>query len=145
MENIIIGFIAIVMIVANFSVAIVRGRNDSNTIKRLNGGIDTARADCMRAKETAARADTDGKASKGRLAELRTELGEAKAALDIAQRSLAHSEKTAALEHQSREKIQKRMDDWEKVQSEHMKQAQAAVAKTANDVSSKLLTDHKRE
>lgn len=145
MENIIIVLIAIVMIVAILSVAIVRGRNDSQTIKRLNEDIYMARADCMRAMETAARADTDHKASKGRLTELRTELGKEKAALEIAQRSLAHAEKTAALEHQSREEIQKRMDDWEKVQSEHMKHAQAAVAKTANDVSSKLLTDHKRE
>jgi DNA recombination protein RmuC len=126
-------------------VAIVRGRNDNQTIQRLNGDIDTARADGMRAIEVAARADSDSQAAKVRLEELRTELGEAKQTLDIAQRSLANAEKTAALERQSREEIQKRMDDWEKVQSEHMKHAQAAVAKTANDVSSKLLTDHKRE
>ena len=93
MENIIIVLITIVMIVAILSVAIVRGRNDSQTIKRLNEDIYTARADCMRAMETAARADTDHKASKGRLTELRTELGKEKAALEIAQRSLAHAEK----------------------------------------------------
>ena len=97
MENFIIVFVAIVMIVGILSVAIFRGRNDSQTIKRLNGDIDMARGDCMRAMETAARADTDGKASKGRLAELRTELGEAKAALNIAQRSLAHAEKNSGL------------------------------------------------
>ena len=145
MENIVIDFVAVVMIVAVLSVAIVRGRNDSQTIKRLNEDIDTARADSLKAMETAARADSDGMGTKLRLEELRTELGEAKEALDIAQRSLANAEKTAALERQSREEIQKRMGDWEKAQSDHMKHAQAAVAKTAADVSSKLLTDHKRE
>ena len=145
MENIVIDFVVVVMTVVVLSVAIVRGRNDSQTIKRLNEDIDTARADSLKAMETAARADSDGMGTKVRLEELRTELGEAKEALDIAQRSLANAEKTAALERQSREEIQKRMGDWEKAQSDHMKHAQAAVAKTAADVSSKLLTDHKRE
>ena len=145
MEIIIVVFVAIAMVAVILSVAIFRGRNDSQTIKRLNEDIDSARADSMRAMETVTRADSESKATKVRLEELRTELGEAKEALHIAQRSLANAEKTAALECQSREEIQKRMDDWEKVQSEHMKHAQAAVAKTANDVSSKLLTDHKRE
>ena len=131
MEYIIIVFVAVIMIVAILFVAIVRGRNDSQTIKRLNEDIDTARADSLKAMETAARADSDGMGTKVRLEELRTELGEAKEALDIAQRSLANAEKTAALERQSREEIQKRMDDWEKVQSDHMKHAQAAVAKHA--------------
>jgi DNA recombination protein RmuC len=145
MENIIVVFIAVVMIVAILSVAIIRGRNDSQTIKRLNEDIESTRAHSMRAMETAARAEADNQATKARLEELRTELVESKEALDIAQRSLANAEKSAALERQSREEIQKRMNDWEKVQNEHMKHAQAAVAKTANDVSSKLLTDHKRE
>ena len=39
MENIIIDFVAGIMVVAILSVAIVRGRNDSQTIQRLNGDI----------------------------------------------------------------------------------------------------------
>lgn len=145
MEIFLIVFAAAVIVIAISAIAIIRSRNDRKTIKRLNADIETERTNSLRAIEAAARADSDSTAAKMRLEELRIELREAKDAQDIAQRSLASAEKTAALERQSREEIQLRMADWEKAQSEHMKHAQAAVAKTANDVSSKLLTDHKRE
>jgi DNA recombination protein RmuC len=138
-------FVAAISVLAILAVMIFRGRKDADGITRLTDDIDAERAKVIKAMEAAARADSASESTNRRMEELKVELEHARAACEIAKQALASAEKTTALERQSREETQKRMEDWEKAQDEHMKHAQAAIVKTANDVSSKLLTDHKRE
>ena len=81
------------------------------------------------------------KARDGALKERETAREEAKRAAE----ALVQSEKQAAMLRQEMAGLQKRMDDWEETKRESLQATKAAVLATANEVSSKLLEDHKRE
>ncbi|GGF08732.1 DNA recombination protein RmuC [Aliidongia dinghuensis] len=99
-------------------------------------------------------------------AALEASLGEARAAAEIAEsrrldlqaaldrahegeasaRAAAHRAETdAALARQQAESIRQQMADWEKTRTEFLETTKAGVFQTAQQISSKLLEDHKRE
>jgi DNA recombination protein RmuC len=55
------------------------------------------------------------------------------------------AEKRALLAEQARAEMEARIADWEKTKEQHLEAAKAAMLATSQQVSSKLLEDHKRE
>ncbi|MDA0661935.1 MAG: DNA recombination protein RmuC [Proteobacteria bacterium] len=67
------------------------------------------------------------------------------AELEAAKQSRAAAEQATALARQQTEAMRASMTDWEKTKEEALAAARSAMLKTAADMSSKLLEDHKRE
>ena len=69
----------------------------------------------------------------------------AQQAQNAATRALAEAEKRAALAEQKVSETEKRMADWEAAQAQSVQMARSAVMNIGQELSSKLLADHKRE
>jgi DNA recombination protein RmuC len=100
--------------------------------------LDAARADRIEATTRLASAEAT-------IAGLEKQRGEALAERDTARTSLAEAEKTAALAEQARAAMVEQQKTWEAARAESLGHAKAAVLNTAQQVSSKLIADHKRE
>lgn len=95
-------------------------------------------SDCTEAQTLRKQSDTQSETLKG-------ERDLAQQAQRDAEKARAEAEQAAALANQARDETQKRLDDWEAAKAESLKHAKAAVLSTAQEVSSKLIADHKRE
>jgi DNA recombination protein RmuC len=101
-------------------------------------GLLTAGLLTRRAGEARAAAEARLAAAMARLETLAAELTQARAA--------AHAAATeAALARQDAASMRERIADWEATKAELLKSTQAGVLETAQQISSKLLADHKRE
>ena len=107
-------------------------------LNAVQAKFTTALSDCTEAHTLRNQSDAQSES-------LRVERDQARQAQRAAETARTEAERDAALAAQARDEIQKRMEDWEAAKAEHMKNAQAATVATAHEVSSKLLTDHKRE
>ncbi len=103
-----------------------RARLESHAAERAAA---LARLDVAEAARDAAQRDRD---AAGERAEAATE-------------AAREAEKVAALRSQEAEEMRLRMTDWERARSESLDAARSAVLETAQQVSSKLITDHRRE
>ena len=90
-------------------------------------------------------AQTRLRETEDRLATAVAERDSAIAQRDLALEEKAQKEQKAALQAQQVQEVEKRLADWEAAKMESLQAAKAAVLTTANELSSKLLEDHKRE
>lgn len=133
-------------------VAVVRARDLGQSLHISRSELDAAKTTAVEAMENYAAALSDRTEARTRLQQADAQAGTLKAERDIAlqaqraaEKDRTDAERNAALANQARDEIQKRLDDWETAKAEHLKHSQAAVLSTAQEVSSKLIADHKRE
>jgi DNA recombination protein RmuC len=84
-------------------------------------------------------------AAEARLGEATTRLAALQAELDAARKAAQETEHEAVAAQQAVLSMRERMADWETTKAEFLKSTQAGVLETAQQISSKLLADHKRE
>ncbi len=86
-----------------------------------------------------------GRGSAQRAAVLREDFETLRGAVATEREARATAETAAALARQEAEHARLAVADWEKTRDEFLKSTQASVLATAQQISSKLLEDHKRE
>jgi DNA recombination protein RmuC len=111
---------------------------DKLALSAVQAKYTSALSDCTEARTRLQQADALSET-------LKSERDAARKAHQDAEKSRMEAERNAALANQARDEIQKRLDDWETAKAESLKHAKAAVLSTAQEVSSKLIADHKRE
>ncbi|MCB2102502.1 MAG: DNA recombination protein RmuC [Rhodobacterales bacterium] len=129
------------------------GRQQAETLRterdEAHGALHEARAEAAEriAAMTAetARADTRRQETERALDRLSAERDGAEAARQAAERAREAAQRRADLSDQARAETDKRMADWETARQQSLEAAKASVLKTATELSSKLLADHKRE
>lgn len=126
-------------------VAALRARDLANRLEAARAELDTERSTAAEALATTATAISERTEARSRLREAETRLEALTTERDTAHTARQEAEKNAALADQARREVLKRLEDWETARTETLKHAKAAVLSTAQEVSSKLLADHKRE
>jgi DNA recombination protein RmuC len=84
-------------------------------------------------------------AAEARLAETAARLTGLQAELDAARAAAGAAESACAAARQEAASMRERIADWEATKAEFLKTTQAGVLETAQQLSSKLIADHKRE
>src|SRR5260221_5070160 len=142
-----VAILAAVLVVAVVALAIVvtRRSGDGRRLAAQEAEIAAARALAETARNEAIQRLADKTAAETRLADLQRQL-----AVLTAERNDAFAARDAALAGEStalRELavMRQQLGDFERLKEESLKSNQAAVLETAQQVSSKLLEDHKRE
>ena len=143
--------IALVAVIAA-AIAVTRARTGRDALKRCRGELAEQQANAVRALENLAVAQSDLTEARVRLdateaaiAELKTERETALSEYEAVRQALAEAEKAAALADQAREAVVQQQKSHEAARAESLGHAKAAVLTTAQEVSSKLIADHKRE
>ena len=139
-------------IVVAIAAGFLRARGLNEQVSRLRGELESERERLVAADQTAVEqmrlatvSTTRLKLVEEQLVESRAEQAQLNAALDAAKREKAAADQATALADQKVEATQSRVEDWEKTKEEAMAAARSAMLSTANEVSNKLLEDHKRE
>jgi DNA recombination protein RmuC len=129
-----------------------RARATANALSEAKSELQVERFEAAGLRERLTTAFSDCTEARTRLDETERALALAReeraAAIherDAAREAREAAAKSAALERQSREATERRLDDWEAAKIESLNHAKAAVLETATAVSSKLIEDHKRE
>jgi DNA recombination protein RmuC len=102
--------------------------------------VALAEAERMASEDRAQRA-----AAEARLEETRAALAAAGAERDAARAERAVAETAAALARQHAAAIEAQMKDWQATKAEFLQSTRATVLSTAQELSTKLIADHKRE
>lgn len=119
--------------------------NGARTLEQSRTELESAREDLAEQ-----RARLESHAAERAAAEQRSHTAETQRleALGQTERARARAEAAemqAALKSQEADEMRRRMAEWETTRTESMNAAKAAVLETAQQVSSKLIADHKRE
>ncbi len=129
--------IALVAVVAA-AVAATRGR-------AAHAALERDRVVLAQQQTKAVEATTRLSAAEIAIAELKAERDAAAAERETARAALAEAQTAVAVANQAREAMVEQRKSWEAAKAESLNHAKAAVLTTAQEVSSKLLADHKRE
>ena len=139
-------------VVAAIVVGVLRSRGSSEQLSRLRGELAAERDRVFTADQLASEhmrhateARTRLESADSLLVECRAKQAKLSAALDGAMQENAEAEKARALAHQKIEAMQTHIADWDKIKEEAMAISRSTILSTANEVSNKLLADHKRE
>lgn len=150
-STLLVAAIALVAVVVAV-IAATRARAAREALERRRGELAQQQASATRALEDlhAARSERIEAATRlvtaeTTIAELKTERDAVSAARDTARTALAEAEKATALAEQARAAMVEQQKTWEAARAESLGHAKAAVLTTAQEVSSKLIADHKRE
>jgi DNA recombination protein RmuC len=142
---------ALVAVIAA-AIAVTRARAARDEFERGRDELAAQQASAAKAFEDLAAAQSERTEATVRLhtadtamAEVKTERETALAQRDAMRQALAEAEKAAALADQAREAMVHQQKSHEAARAESLVHAKAAVLTTANEVSSKLIADHKRE
>jgi DNA recombination protein RmuC len=140
-------------------IAIVTAVFSKSQTRDLRQSLDDSRSELDAANSALGELQAEYTTALSDCTEARTlwKLAEAQSEALVAERDLAlktqreaekarvEAERNEALALEKRNAAQKHKEDWEATKVEHMKHAQAATLATAQELSSKLLNDHKRE
>ncbi len=150
-STLLVAAIALVAVVVA-AIAATRARVARDALQRRRGELAQQQASAAKAWENLAAAQTQRTEAATRLdaaetmiAGLTTERDSALTARDAARAALAEAEKAAALADQARQAMVEQQKSHEAARAESLSHAKAAVLTTAQEVSSKLIADHKRE
>lgn len=140
--------VAVVALVAALSR--LRGLTDQLSLLREELAAErervaTAEVSSREAGHRAVEAETRIGAIGAQLAESKEARDGLAAELEQAKEARRAAEKDTALVRQEIEAIRGQMSDWDKARAEAMAAARSAMLSTANELSNKLLEDHKRE
>jgi DNA recombination protein RmuC len=146
--------LAVIALVAVIAVAVVftRYRTVAAALERCQAELASVQAAAAAAAESLAAARSERTEAVVRLdtaessiAELKSAHASAVADQNALRKALADAEKAAALAEQARQAMIEQTKTFEVARQESLNHAKAAVLTTAQEVSSKLIADHKRE
>jgi DNA recombination protein RmuC len=153
-DGIVLASVAATAAVAALLAAVfaVRARSLGWSLAEARVELQAERAAALANLERLAAAQAERTEARTRLEETERALGALKEernaatiGLEVMRKSWTDAERSAALDRQAREAVEKRLADWETAKAENLNHAKAAVLETAAAVSNKLIDDHKRE
>lgn len=114
-------------------------------LKEQMAGMETLRALHHQTSEAKASAQTRQAELEKQLAALEMENVQLRESAEAARSGQIEAEKHVLLMQHKMQESERRMQDWEAAHEQAQKSSQAAMMKVGNDLSTKLLEDHKRE
>jgi len=120
---------------------VARRRGPGGDAEQAAAALDQLHQEQLAHSETRTRLD----GAQARLVELQAAQQALEAKLEARDRALAEKDSEIARAEQRLKDQQEQFGDWDKTKQEFLTMAKASVSQTAAELSTKLLTDHKRE